>query len=63
MPKMDHTGPEGEGPRTGRRLGRCRQPDDSFAESEKFELGQGMGLRRKSGGGKGKGRRLQAGQG
>ena len=55
MPKMNGTGPDGKGPKTGRGLGRCKKssPDDI---NEK--LGKGMGTRRKSGGGKGKGKRL-----
>lgn len=58
MPKLNHTGPEGEGPRSGRKLGLCKKsvvdPD-----SEKFHLGKGMGEKRKSGGGAGKGRRIR----
>ena len=56
---MNHTGPEGKGPRTGRGLGRCRKPADVTSESEKYQIGTGMGLKRKSGGGSGKGKRLQ----
>jgi hypothetical protein len=59
MPHMNHTGPEGKGPRTGRGLGNCRKPDDSVPDSNEYQVGKGMGLKRKSGGGKGKGRRLQ----
>jgi hypothetical protein len=59
MPGMNHTGPEGRGPRTGRKLGRCRKPNDATHDSEEYELGKGIGLKRKSGGGIGKGRRLQ----
>jgi len=59
---MNHTGPEGKGPRTGRKLGRCRKPKDDTPDSEEYQLGKGMGLKRKSGGGIGKGRRLQYGE-
>jgi hypothetical protein len=62
MPGMNHTGPEGKGPRTGRNLGRCRKPNDATPDSEQYQLGKGMGLKRKSGGGIGKGRRLQYGK-
>ena len=58
---MNHTGPEGKGPRTGRKLGRCRKLKDDTPDSEGHQLGKGMGLKRKSGGGIGKGRRLQYG--
>jgi hypothetical protein len=58
MPKMDGTGPENKGPRTGRGLGRCRK---SSATATEEALGRGMGMRRQSGGGQGKGRRMQSG--
>lgn len=61
MPGMNHTGPEGKGPRTGRSLGRCRKPADTAPDSDEYKLGKGMGLKRKSGGGQGKGRRLKSG--
>jgi hypothetical protein len=59
MPEMNHTGPEGKGPRTGRKLGKCRKPNDVPFDSEEYQLGKGMGLKRKSGGGIGNGRRLK----
>lgn len=58
---MNHTGPEGEGPRTGRKLGHCKKVNTETPADREFELGKGMGLKRKSGGGQGKGRRLQSG--
>lgn len=61
MPKMNHSGPEGKGPLTGRGLGRCRKPSNQTPETEKYQLGKGMGLKRKSGSGEGKGKRLQYG--
>ena len=57
MPHIDHSGPEGDGPRMGRKLGRCSNDDDGTTDLEK--LGKGMGLRRNSGGGTGKGKRLK----
>lgn len=62
MPQMNHTGPEGKSPRTGRKLGICSKPPESTPDSKEYQLGKGMGLKRKSGGGKGKGRRLQYGE-
>jgi hypothetical protein len=56
MPKMNGTGPEGKGPKTGRGLGRCKK---TSPEELKKKLGEGMGKRRKSGGGDGKGSRLK----
>ena len=58
MPKLNHTGPEGKGPRTGRGLGLCKKTA-SDPVAEKFHLGKGMGEKRKSGGGAGKGRRIR----
>ena len=55
MPKLNHTGPEGQGPRTGRNLGSCSKKEE---HPPKGKLGEGMGKRRKEGGGQGKGRRL-----
>ena len=58
MPKLDGTGPEKEGKQTGRGLGKCRTMTDKEALSR---LGKGMGLRRKSGGGEGQGKRMKSG--
>jgi hypothetical protein len=62
MPNMNHTGPEGKGPRSGRGLGRCKKPAPESPKESPFELGQGMGFKRKAGGGRGKGRRLKEGK-
>jgi len=59
MPKMNGTGPDGKGPKTGRGLGRCRKTSQEEISSD---LGKGMGKRRKTGGGTGKGKRLQGGK-
>ena len=49
MPKLNGTGPDGEGSGTGRKLGKC----NLSANEEKLQkLGEGMGARRRSGGGK-----------
>jgi hypothetical protein len=55
MPKLNGTGPEGNGPKTGRGLGRCNKKSPDKNE----KLGTGMGKRRKTGGGEGRGKRLQ----
>ena len=58
MPRLDGTGPEGKGSQTGRKLGSC----NNTSEEEKLnKLGKGMGLKRHSGGGEGKGKRLKSG--
>lgn len=53
---MNGTGPEGQGPQSGRGLGKCKKVSD---EETKNRIGKGMGKRRKSGGGEGKGKRLK----
>jgi hypothetical protein len=55
---MDGTGPEKQGAETGRGLGQCKKNSDNEALEK---LGKGMGLRRKSGGGQGQGKRLKSG--
>lgn len=58
MPKLNGTGPEGEGSQTGRKLGKCSNATDK----EKLEkLGQGMGKKRNSQGEYGEGKRLKSG--
>ena len=53
---MNGTGPEGKGPDTGRGLGKCKKvPREELLQ----KLGKGMGERRKSGGGEGRGKRLK----
>lgn len=57
MPKLNGTGPEGQGSETGRKLGKC----SNLSDEEKLQkLGKGMGKKRKSGGGIGKGKRLKS---
>jgi len=58
MPQMNGKGPEGKGPETGRGFGKCKK--DSSKE-EPSKLGKGLGMRRRSGGGKGQGKRLKSG--
>lgn len=55
MPQMNHKGPEGAGPMTGRKLGLCtgKEPKDESG------LGKGLGKRQKAGGGEGLGKRLR----
>jgi hypothetical protein len=58
MPKMNGTGPEGKGPKTGRGLGKCKKEKELSQEELLQKFGKGIGKRRKSGGGMGRGRRL-----
>ncbi|MEA4950537.1 MAG: DUF5320 family protein [Petrimonas sp.] len=58
MPKMDGSGPVGQGYGAGRKIGKC----SSLSPEEKAkELGLGMGKRRKAGGGDGNRKRHQEG--
>jgi len=43
MPKLDHTGPEGKGTKTGRKLGLCK----TKSAEVKHKYGEGMGMKRK----------------
>ena len=58
MPKLNGTGPEGKGRKSGRKLGKCSTATD---EEKLQQLGTGMGEKRKSGGGTGQGKRLKSG--
>jgi hypothetical protein len=56
MPKLNGTGPDGKGPKTGRGLGKCeKKPFEELLQ----KLGRGLGKRRKSGGGTGQGKRIK----
>jgi hypothetical protein len=63
MPNLDGTGPQGQGPLTGRRRGRCRETEKSETlkkspENNDVLYGLGRGGRLRSGGnGQGRGRR------
>lgn len=57
MAHLNHKGPDELGSKTGRKLGTCKKNESE--QNEKNELGVGQGLRRKSGGGIGKKKRLQ----
>ena len=58
MPKMDGTGPTGQGPEKGRKLGNCSTLSE---ELKAQKLGVGMGKSRKSTKTNGQGKRLKSG--
>ena len=65
MPNQNQTGPEGQGPTTGRGMGGCRQ-ENSNGESQGCRRGLGPGKGQGRGvaaGGRGVGGRRQGGQG
>jgi hypothetical protein len=41
MPNLNHTGPEGQGPKTGRKLGKCHKSEEELKQIG--ELGKGQG--------------------
>ena len=63
MPGFDRTGPNGEGPRTGRVLGKCNPGKDSDLNIEDDDLRGGRGRRFRLGQGWWKGRGRSAGFG
>lgn len=54
MPKMDGTGPEGKGPKTGRKLGKCKKTEEELKELGSFGAGRGQRYHNPDGEGKGK---------
>jgi hypothetical protein len=58
MPGEDRTGPLGEGPRTGRGLGRCHDDEETKKDGDReVDLRRtGLGRGRGRGGGRGRGR-------
>jgi len=74
MPGFNQKGPEGQGPMTGRKMGKCTNfgannqthkeiPLDNDQQSTDFEPGMGRGRRRGSGFGTGQGNGMGRGQG
>jgi len=63
MPRFDRTGPEGQGPRTGRMMGKCAPKNNSNSDNSRNDLpeddfrngGYGRGLGRGYGKGFGRG--------
>jgi hypothetical protein len=60
MPHSYHTGPDGNGPKTGRKPGKCHITESGFEEIGK--PGEGLAKRRNSGGDIGKGKRIKNNQ-
>jgi len=59
MAKLNGTGPEGKGSRTGRGLGRCNK---NSLDELLTKLGKGLGKRRNAGEGTGEGKRHRSGK-
>ena len=59
MPGLDRTGPQGQGPRTGRQMGKCASRETSTEKEQLTEnTGKGKGMGRGMGKRLGLGRRL-----
>jgi hypothetical protein len=63
MPRFDRTGPNGEGPRTGRALGKCNPGKESDLNTEDDDLRGRRGRRFRLGQGWWKGRNRDEGPG
>ena len=66
MPRFDKTGPAGQGPKTGRGMGKCKSDQESPTEELLTRLGRGLGRRLRLGGnstaqGRGMGRGFRGG--
>jgi hypothetical protein len=59
MPRGDRTGPQGQGPMTGRGRGKCNPNGNAFAPRERGNMGSG----RKAGRKRGQGSSRRAGRG
>lgn len=57
MPGFDRTGPNGQGPITGRGLGRCNAPSNDRTEEDESRGGRGRGSGFAFGRGRGRGGR------
>ncbi|MFA6701520.1 MAG: DUF5320 family protein [Dysgonamonadaceae bacterium] len=57
MSKLNQTGPEGKGSKTGRKLGKCRKTEED--KSNSGELGKGLGKHFHEPDALGQGKRLQ----
>ncbi len=55
MPAGDRTGPMGQGPMTGRKMGFCQGNDTPGCMNNRSGLGRGLGLGRGRGFGRGRG--------
>ncbi len=50
MPGFDKTGPTGQGPKTGRGLGRCKSDQENITDEILTRFGRGLGRRLRLGG-------------
>jgi len=58
MPNLNHSGPEGEGPKTGIKLGKCRKSEGELKQIGELGTGQGKRYHSINLCGQGKGKRI-----
>jgi hypothetical protein len=58
MPNLNHSGPEGQGPKTGRKLGQCKKSENELKQIGELGKGQGKRHHSKKLCGQGKGKRI-----
>jgi hypothetical protein len=63
MPQGDRTGPQGQGPKTGRGQGKCGPKGGTSAPQDQGGMGSGQGQGRGAGRGKGQGTGRGGGRG
>ena len=63
MPRGDGTGPQGQGPQTGRGVGKCGPEGGTAASQRQGGKGKGRGSGQGAGRGQGKGRGTGQGRG
>jgi len=56
MPRFDGTGPQGKGPMTGRKMGKCSNDNSQNDSTPRFGFGRGFFCRKQRGLGRGAGR-------
>ncbi len=59
MSNLNHKGPEGQGSKTGRKLGKCHKTEEELKQVGELGQGQGKQHHSKNSNGKGKGKRLK----
>ena len=62
MPGLDRTGPEGQGSRTGKQMGKCANSENSTSGQEP-QMGQGLGRGMGRGAGRAAGKASRRGTG
>ncbi|MDF1546983.1 MAG: hypothetical protein P1P88_04130 [Bacteroidales bacterium] len=62
MAHLNHMGPDEKGPKTGRKLGRCKLNAEELLQKNNHQIGEGLGRKKKDKDCKESGKRLKAGK-